>query len=53
LGVVAEGIEDHQALQLLLSMGCRQGQGYVFGRPVPAPLFPTACVPPGALSRAA
>lgn len=30
LNVVAEGIETHQQLNLLQSLGCKQGQGYLF-----------------------
>lgn len=35
LGVatVAEGVEDEQAVSVLLSVGCRWGQGFYFGRP--------------------
>ncbi len=39
--VVAEGIEDADALRLLTAMGCDVGQGYYFARPVPAALLPT------------
>jgi len=34
--VIAEGVEDRQLAALLLAMGCRQGQGYGFARPLPA-----------------
>jgi EAL domain-containing protein (putative c-di-GMP-specific phosphodiesterase class I) len=34
--VVAEGVETDDALNLLLLMGCDQGQGYHWSRPVPA-----------------
>jgi EAL domain-containing protein (putative c-di-GMP-specific phosphodiesterase class I) len=34
--VVAEGIESQDSLNLLLRMGCDQGQGYHWSRPVPA-----------------
>lgn len=34
--VVAEGVESKEALDLLLLMGCDQGQGYHWSRPVPA-----------------
>jgi diguanylate cyclase (GGDEF)-like protein len=35
LPVTAEGIEDLQAAAFLQSLGCNQGQGYLFGRPMP------------------
>jgi len=34
--VIAEGIETRAQLERLRSMGCRFGQGYLFGRPEPA-----------------
>jgi diguanylate cyclase (GGDEF)-like protein len=34
--VVAEGIERSDQLQLLKTLGCDRGQGYLLGRPVPA-----------------
>jgi len=39
LSIVAEGIEDPATAELLLSMGCEAGQGYYFGRPMPAVEF--------------
>jgi len=39
LSVIAEGIEDRATADLLASLGCEQGQGYYFGRPVPAAEF--------------
>jgi diguanylate cyclase (GGDEF)-like protein len=36
LAVVAEGVEDEVALQLLQRMGCDSAQGYLLSRPVPA-----------------
>jgi diguanylate cyclase (GGDEF)-like protein len=39
LSVIAEGIEDRATADLLMSMGCEQGQGYFFGRPMPAQAF--------------
>ncbi len=33
LEVVAEGVEDHQTLEMLQDMGCDQVQGYYFSRP--------------------
>ena len=37
IAVVAEGIEEQAQHDLLLSMGCAFGQGYLLGRPGPAP----------------
>jgi diguanylate cyclase (GGDEF)-like protein/PAS domain S-box-containing protein len=39
LSVIAEGIEDRTTADLLKSMGCEEGQGYYFGRPMPAAEF--------------
>jgi diguanylate cyclase (GGDEF)-like protein/PAS domain S-box-containing protein len=36
LAVVAEGIEHADQARVLYELGCRLGQGYHFGRPVPA-----------------
>ncbi|MCW2667341.1 MAG: hypothetical protein JWN57_2303 [Frankiales bacterium] len=35
LPTVAEGIESEQQLDLLRTLGCSHGQGYLFGRPKP------------------
>ena len=37
--VIAEGVETEEQRQYLLSNGCAQFQGYLFGRPVPIELF--------------
>ena len=34
--VIAEGIETEQQREVLLAMGCKQGQGYLLSRPVTA-----------------
>ncbi|SKA00117.1 response regulator receiver modulated diguanylate cyclase/phosphodiesterase [Trichlorobacter thiogenes] len=34
--VTAEGVEDHDQLELLKSYGCREIQGFLFSKPVPA-----------------
>ena len=36
LVVIAEGVERQDQLDALLRLGCRQGQGYLFGRPLDA-----------------
>jgi EAL domain-containing protein (putative c-di-GMP-specific phosphodiesterase class I) len=36
LQVVAEGVEDEAALDVLVQLGCDQAQGYYFSRPKPA-----------------
>jgi diguanylate cyclase (GGDEF)-like protein len=41
LGVIAEGIEDRATASLLAAMGCAEGQGYLFGKPMPASEFTT------------
>ena len=42
LSTTAEGIEDEATRQILLELGCGQGQGYFFARPVPALKFDEA-----------
>lgn len=39
LRVVAEGIESSADCDYLRALGCDKGQGYFFGKPVPADLF--------------
>lgn len=34
--VIAEGVSEESHLKILKDQGCREGQGYYFGRPVPA-----------------
>lgn len=36
LEVTAEGIEDRASMERLRELGCTYGQGYLFGRPMPA-----------------
>jgi EAL domain-containing protein (putative c-di-GMP-specific phosphodiesterase class I) len=36
MSVIAEGVESAQLVPLLLETGCDEGQGYLFGRPMPA-----------------
>ena len=37
--ILAEGIETENQLSMLADLGCHEGQGYLFGRPVPAETF--------------
>jgi len=37
--VVAEGIETEDQCALLVTAGCRLGQGFLFSRPLPADAF--------------
>lgn len=37
--VIAEGIEDGATAELLRRMGCEEGQGYYFGKPLPVSDF--------------
>ncbi|WP_210397501.1 EAL domain-containing protein [Motiliproteus sediminis] len=39
LDVVAEGVETRQQADFLLLQGCRQAQGFYYGRPMPADEF--------------
>lgn len=40
LTTIAEGVEDVADLANLKASGCDEGQGYLFGRPVPAAMVP-------------
>jgi diguanylate cyclase (GGDEF)-like protein len=37
--VTAEGVETAEQVEFLRRVGCTHGQGYFFGRPMPAPAF--------------
>ena len=39
LSVIAEGIENRATADLLATMGCEEGQGYFFSRPIPVTEF--------------
>jgi diguanylate cyclase (GGDEF)-like protein len=39
LTVIAEGVEDERQAQILTGLGCPQAQGFLFGRPMTAPLL--------------
>jgi len=44
VGVVAEGIETPQHVEMLLAAGCRLGQGYLFAHPSPSAAMDQAIV---------
>jgi diguanylate cyclase (GGDEF)-like protein/PAS domain S-box-containing protein len=46
LAVIAEGIEERATCDWLKQMGCEEGQGYYFGKPMPAPEFEKAFFTP-------
>ncbi|TGE00224.1 putative bifunctional diguanylate cyclase/phosphodiesterase [Methylobacterium nonmethylotrophicum] len=53
LGVIAEGVETEAMCGRLRAKGCKEAQGYLFGRPMPPEDFAALCVPgerPAALS---
>jgi EAL domain-containing protein (putative c-di-GMP-specific phosphodiesterase class I) len=39
LAVIAEGIEERATIDWLRRMGCDEGQGFYFGRPIPVAEF--------------
>lgn len=41
--VVAEGIETQEQYELLVSLGCDYGQGYLLSKPLPAAAVPAFC----------
>lgn len=54
--VIAEGVENTAQKEALMRMGCVEAQGYLFGRPMPAPAFGDRLAPreqktPAALMR--
>ena len=53
LSVIAEGIEDRATADLLAKMGCEEGQGYFFGRPMPASEFEAKFLTPAATAEVA
>ena len=42
LAVIAEGVETEEQYDFLAAQGCRDYQGYLFGRPVPMEVFEAA-----------
>jgi EAL domain-containing protein (putative c-di-GMP-specific phosphodiesterase class I) len=46
LSVTAEGVETEDQLERLRALGCQQGQGFLFSRPVPAADLPALLAAP-------
>ena len=40
--MIAEGVETEEQYDFLAAQGCRDYQGYLFGRPVPMEMFEAA-----------
>jgi EAL domain-containing protein (putative c-di-GMP-specific phosphodiesterase class I) len=53
LRVVAEGVETAEQAMALIDAGCHLGQGWYFGKPVPAAAFEQALQPDAPLPEAA
>ena len=53
LTTVAEGVEHVAQADALRELGCTHGQGYLFGRPVPAAEFADRWLPPASQDRTA
>ena len=53
LDVLAEGIETAEQHERLVELGIRYGQGYFFGRPMPAPQFAETVLGPARAARSA
>lgn len=53
LQVIAEGVETQAQMELLMQLGCDFGQGYLLGRPMPAPAFTALLDAPAAGKQAA
>jgi diguanylate cyclase (GGDEF)-like protein len=51
LTLVAEGIEDVHQRERLAELGCDEGQGYLFGRPMPPELVGRLKLPPVPVQR--
>ena len=49
LTVIAEGIETEEQRQQLLELGCHEGQGYLFARPMQADQLERWMAQPAAL----
>ncbi|MNT21820.1 Oxygen sensor protein DosP [compost metagenome] len=46
LDIVAEGIETQEQRMALITAGCHIGQGYLFGRALPAATVAQMLIPP-------
>jgi diguanylate cyclase (GGDEF)-like protein/PAS domain S-box-containing protein len=45
MGLVAEGVENHEQAAFLDSIGCRLAQGYLYGKPMPKAEFDAILMP--------